>query len=166
MTFHPATTVFGVMAAVGLLAAALPAFADDAPTADAIIKALQSKADRGVTAAAPASAAAAANPDESALLQALKMKASRGLSVSEVEGEQLATVLPSKPKIDLEINFGLNSADVTETTRPVIMELGKALQSDNLKGATFVIAGHTDKSGSAAYNKRLSQRRAESIRNS
>ncbi len=65
------------MAAVGLLAAALPAFADDAPTADAIIKALQSKADRGVTAAAPASAAAAANPDESALLQALKMKASR-----------------------------------------------------------------------------------------
>ncbi len=43
-------------------------------------------------------------------------------------------------------------------------ELGKALSDANLKGSTFVVAGHTDAVGSEAYNQDLSERRADTIK--
>lgn len=157
------TAIFSLIAAVSVLGTAAPSLSEEAPSPEDIIKALQSKTDRGVP-ASDSPPAAASGIDENALISALKQKAARGLSVDEVESRQLATVLPSKPRIDLEINFDVNSADITESTRPVVTALGRALQNDDLKGATFVIAGHTDRSGSASYNKRLSQKRAESIK--
>ena len=42
--------------------------------------------------------------------------------------------------------------------------LGKALTSADLKGSTFVVAGHTDAAGSEGYNQDLSERRADSIK--
>ena len=42
--------------------------------------------------------------------------------------------------------------------------LGKALTNPDLKGSTFVVAGHTDAAGSDAYNQDLSERRADSIK--
>ena len=42
--------------------------------------------------------------------------------------------------------------------------LGKALSDPNLKGSTFVVAGHTDAAGSEGYNQDLSERRADSIK--
>ena len=42
--------------------------------------------------------------------------------------------------------------------------LGKALTNPDLKGSTFVVAGHTDAAGSEAYNQDLSERRADSIK--
>ena len=47
---------------------------------------------------------------------------------------------------------------------PEVQELGKALSDANLKGSTFVIAGHTDAIGTEAYNQGLSERRAETIK--
>lgn len=162
MSLQLKTTMFSIIAAASVLGSAAHTHAQTAPSPEDIIKALQATPDRGV-AAGPQSATDS-DSDEDALISALKQKAARGLSVDEVEGQQLAAVLPSKPRIDLEINFDVNSAEVTEETRPVVMALGRALQSDDLKGATFVIAGHTDRSGSANYNKVLSERRAESIK--
>ena len=43
-------------------------------------------------------------------------------------------------------------------------ELGGALIAPELKDALFAINGHTDASGSAAYNKTLSQKRADSVK--
>ena len=47
---------------------------------------------------------------------------------------------------------------------PSVQELGKALSNPSLKGSTFVVAGHTDAIGSAAYNQDLSERRADTIK--
>jgi outer membrane protein OmpA-like peptidoglycan-associated protein len=47
---------------------------------------------------------------------------------------------------------------------PQVTALGKALTSDELKGATFVVAGHTDAKGGDSYNQGLSERRAEAVR--
>ena len=45
-----------------------------------------------------------------------------------------------------------------------VQELGKALSSPDLKGSTFVVAGHTDAIGGEAYNQELSERRADTIK--
>ena len=38
------------------------------------------------------------------------------------------------------------------------------MSNADLKGSTFVVAGHTDAAGSEAYNQDLSERRADSIK--
>jgi outer membrane protein OmpA-like peptidoglycan-associated protein len=45
-----------------------------------------------------------------------------------------------------------------------VQALGQALSNANLKGSTFVVAGHTDAIGGEAYNQDLSERRAETIK--
>ena len=47
---------------------------------------------------------------------------------------------------------------------PSVQALGKALTNPDLKGSTFVVAGHTDAIGSETYNQDLSERRADSIK--
>ena len=42
--------------------------------------------------------------------------------------------------------------------------LGRALANPELKGSTFIVAGHTDAAGSDTYNQDLSERRADSIK--
>ena len=44
-----------------------------------------------------------------------------------------------------------------------VQALGRALTSPDLKGSTFVVAGHTDGAGGESYNQDLSERRADSI---
>ncbi|MFN5455270.1 OmpA family protein, partial [Bradyrhizobium sp.] len=43
-------------------------------------------------------------------------------------------------------------------------ELGKALSDPNLKGSTFMVAGHTDGIGSDGFNQDLSERRADTLK--
>jgi outer membrane protein OmpA-like peptidoglycan-associated protein len=45
-----------------------------------------------------------------------------------------------------------------------VQSLGKALSNANLRGSTFVVAGHTDAIGGEAYNQDLSERRADAIK--
>ncbi|MGC8030408.1 OmpA family protein, partial [Salmonella enterica] len=47
---------------------------------------------------------------------------------------------------------------------PSVQALGRALTSPELKGSTFVVAGHTDAAGGDSYNQDLSERRADSIK--
>ena len=42
--------------------------------------------------------------------------------------------------------------------------LGRALTNADLKGSTFVVAGHTDAAGGEGYNQDLSERRADAIK--
>jgi outer membrane protein OmpA-like peptidoglycan-associated protein len=80
------------------------------------------------------------------------------------EREEIAEIAADKPKIDLEIQFDYNSADISTTSMPSVQALGTALSNPKLKGATFIVAGHTDAIGSEAYNQDLSERRADSIK--
>jgi outer membrane protein OmpA-like peptidoglycan-associated protein len=99
---------------------------------------------------------------ETKLLQNVRGRATRSLSVTE--REEIATIAKDKPNIDLEITFNYNSADISAKSMPSVQALGRALTSPDLKGSTFVVAGHTDAAGSEAYNQDLSERRADSIK--
>jgi outer membrane protein OmpA-like peptidoglycan-associated protein len=68
--------------------------------------------------------------------------------------------------LDLEIPFEFNSDKLTDDGKDVLNTLGEALKSDELSGAkAIVLEGHTDAKGSAAYNKILSLKRAQSVKN-
>ena len=105
----------------------------------------------------PAAAAA-----EGRFLQSVRGRATRSLSVTE--REEIATIAKDKPNIDLEITFDYNSADISSKSLPSVQALGKALTNPDLKGSTFIVAGHTDAAGGEAYNQDLSERRADSIK--
>lgn len=67
--------------------------------------------------------------------------------------------------LDLEIQFDYNSHKLTQDGAEVLDQLGQALQSDELRSARrIVLEGHTDAKGSASYNRLLSLRRAQSVR--
>ncbi|QWG23810.1 OmpA family protein [Bradyrhizobium sediminis] len=104
----------------------------------------------------------AVSAEEGRFVQKIRGRPSRSLSVNE--REEIATLAKDKPKIDLEITFDYNSADISAKSLPSVQALGKALSNPDLKGSTFVVAGHTDAAGGEAYNQDLSERRADSIK--
>lgn len=69
-----------------------------------------------------------------------------------------------KPSIDLDVKFRLNSAELTKEAVRQLDELGGAMNSSDLTGVRFTIAGHTDATGSPAYNKVLSEERAAAVK--
>ncbi|HEY4204925.1 MAG TPA: OmpA family protein [Xanthobacteraceae bacterium] len=99
---------------------------------------------------------------ESRFVDSLRNRPTRSLSLGE--RQQITTIAKDKPKIDLEINFNYNSATISRAARPSVEALGKALSNPDLKGSTFLVAGHTDAIGSETYNQDLSERRADAIK--
>jgi outer membrane protein OmpA-like peptidoglycan-associated protein len=104
----------------------------------------------------------AATEAEGKFVQSLRNRPTRSLSMGE--REQIATIVKDKPKIDLEINFDYNSDQISVRSLPSVQILGRALANPELKGSTFIVAGHTDAAGSDPYNQDLSERRADSIK--
>jgi outer membrane protein OmpA-like peptidoglycan-associated protein len=104
-------------------------------------------------------------PDQAAeisFVDTLRNRKTRSLSLGE--REEIAQIASSKPKIDLEIRFDYDSAQISKSSVSAVQELGKALSDASLKGSTFVVAGHTDAIGSEPYNQDLSERRADTIK--
>lgn len=66
--------------------------------------------------------------------------------------------------ISLDIPFELNSDGLRSGAAAQLDQLAQALRSDALVVARLEIAGHTDSTGSAAYNQALSLHRANSVR--
>ena len=66
--------------------------------------------------------------------------------------------------IELDIPFRLNSDRLSSKATRQLNELAKAVKSRSLRDAVLEIAGHTDAAGKAAYNKKLSLRRAKTIK--
>jgi len=139
------------------------AIAGDNVTEDQIVRALaapKKPLTRGLSVTPQADPAATAA--EGKFVQTLRNRTTRSLSVSE--REEIATLAKDKPNIDLEITFDYNSADISAKSLPAVQALGKALSNPDLKGSTFIVAGHTDAAGSESYNQELSERRADSIK--
>jgi outer membrane protein OmpA-like peptidoglycan-associated protein len=88
----------------------------------------------------------------------------RGIVLNEPD----ATDSPKAAKrraVDLEVLFEFDSARLTNDGRDVLDALGGALASKELADIrSVVLEGHTDASGSAAYNESLSLMRAQSAR--
>jgi outer membrane protein OmpA-like peptidoglycan-associated protein len=100
--------------------------------------------------------------DERRFLQALLKKKPDAITIDE--RREITELVSQKPNIDLEVTFEYNSATVGSEAVPTLVALGRALTSSELKGAVFVIAGHTDAAGSDSYNQSLSERRAEAVK--
>ncbi len=130
-------------------------------SSDQILNALQPKPlTRGMSAGPQADPAVKAR--EISFINKLRNRKTRSLSLGE--REEILAITSDKPKIDLDIQFDYNSDKITTTSMPSVQALGKALSDANLKGSTFVVAGHTDAIGGEAYNQDLSERRADTIK--
>jgi outer membrane protein OmpA-like peptidoglycan-associated protein len=141
----------------------IQAVAGDDVTEDQIVRALapaNKPLTRGLSVGPQADPAAAASEDK--FVQTIRGRATRSLSVTE--REEIATIAKDKPNIDLEITFDYNSAAISAKSLPSVQALGRALTNPDLKGSTFIVAGHTDAAGGEAYNQDLSERRADSIK--
>ena len=143
------------------MTAGLALAGDSNVSADQIRNALQPKPlARGLSVGPQADPAVKAK--EMGFIATLRDRKSRSLSLGE--REEIAEIASTKPKIDLDIQFDYNSADIRTSSMPAVQELGKALSDASLKGSTFVVAGHTDAIGGEAYNQDLSERRADTIK--
>ncbi len=67
-------------------------------------------------------------------------------------------------RFGMMINFEYDSVKIVPQSLPMLDAVGEALQSEQAKNEVLVIEGHADASGPAAYNLRLSERRAEAIK--
>jgi len=81
-------------------------------------------------------------------------------------GNALATAnaAPVRPSLSLQIQFDFNSAKVRAESQQALSNLAQALRSPELLAANFAVEGHTDAKGRADYNQKLSQSRAEAVR--
>jgi outer membrane protein OmpA-like peptidoglycan-associated protein len=156
------TAVRAALAAgIALSLSAGLAFAADDATEDQILRALTPKRlTRSLSGPVPADTAKAA--EEAKFVNQIRNRATRSLSSGE--REQIASIAKEKPSIDLEITFDYNSATISQKALPAVTALGKALTNPDLKGTTFVLAGHTDAKGGDSYNQELSERRADSLK--
>jgi outer membrane protein OmpA-like peptidoglycan-associated protein len=66
--------------------------------------------------------------------------------------------------VAINIMFDFNSDRVTPQGAAILDNLGKALNSERLRGSRFLLEGHTDSKGSAEYNQALSERRAKAAK--
>ena len=70
----------------------------------------------------------------------------------------------TRRQLDLDIKFDFDSADLTSEGALQLDVAGRALNDPQLRGHTFMLAGHTDDRGDPEYNKILSLKRAQSAR--
>lgn len=90
---------------------------------------------------------------------------SRGIVLDPGAAKGIASAIPSRRAIDLEVLFEFDSARLTGDGRDVLDALGGALGSAELADVRRVtLEGHTDAKGSDAYNDSLSLLRAQSAR--
>jgi outer membrane protein OmpA-like peptidoglycan-associated protein len=161
-SFHRLTALKAITLGAALsMTAGLALAGDNNVSTDQILSALQPKPlTRGLSAGPQIDPSVKAK--EIGFVQTIRNRKTRSLSMGE--REEIAEIASTKPKIDLDIQFDYNSADISASSLPAVQSLGKALSNANLKGSTFVVAGHTDAIGGEAFNQGLSERRADSIK--
>ena len=71
---------------------------------------------------------------------------------------------PAPPSISMAIQFDFDSARLRPEGEAALDKLSAALKSPELASSRFLVEGHTDAKGAAAYNLRLSQSRADEVR--
>ncbi len=76
----------------------------------------------------------------------------------------VASAPEPRPSLSLLIQFDFDSARVRPVSQQALANLAAALQSKELQNSQFAIEGHTDAKGRADYNLRLSQQRADAVR--
>jgi outer membrane protein OmpA-like peptidoglycan-associated protein len=156
---HGTARYTALLAGLAMLGCASLAHAQSASETQ-IFEALKPKGvTRGLSIGAPAPAAVS---EESAFIDSLRSRAPR--TYSTLERNKLAEISSTQPSIDLDIPFDFNSTTVGPKAVSAVKSLGAALARPEMKGGTFLIAGHTDGKGSDEFNLKLSERRAEAVK--
>jgi outer membrane protein OmpA-like peptidoglycan-associated protein len=87
--------------------------------------------------------------------QERELRQIEGVDVTRVDEDEL------KVSVRNEVLFDFNSAALRSASRTSLREMADVFE--RYPDTTIVVEGHTDSTGSAAYNQRLSQRRAASV---
>ncbi len=116
----------------------------------------------------PAPSVQVSSSDEVALREALmaSMNASPDRTFSLRQIREYAQIRDLAPVIEVDaITFNTGSAVITSSQAEELAALGSAIRDviAEVPDAVFLIEGHTDTVGNAAYNLALSDRRAESV---
>lgn len=107
---------------------------------------------------------------ESAIIGALTPGLPPTPVLPEAKGTELSRNIGVKNKVAdragaaLHITFETNSAKLTNNAKQTLNVVGQALQSDKLQDFIFQIEGHADPRGQVDANFKLSELRAESVR--
>lgn len=125
-------------------------------------------------AAQTAEEAVPANQTTSAFVEALKpdpvkpqaaAPAPRTRGMGSTATAQSVAATASAPKsADLAVYFGFNSDRITGASIQRVDNLAAALKDPKLVDGRFTVVGHTDAVGTREFNQRLSQQRAEAVR--
>ena len=97
---------------------------------------------------------------------AIRLAPTKGLRPVNSSAKNLpAAIRPGdRPSVDLpSVTFNFGSFELTNDARQQLNELAKALAMPAFKNSRFIIGGHTDARGSEAFNKMLSEQRAEAV---
>ena len=164
-TQHLLFCLFGVMFLTNNAYAEVN-FGKQVPSADDVIKALN-----------PSDEGSSTTPEGADSEGTVKTAKSRGFGDAM---KKLNAPVKNKPKpftggkspapgatvaaLSMEIIFGYNSADLTDSAKEQLKPVGQALASGKLSNLNFVIEGHTDAIGGDSYNKTLSEQRAASVK--
>ena len=89
--------------------------------------------------------------------QERELRQIEGIDVTRTDEDEL------KVTVRNEILFDFDSAALRSSSRDELREMAEVF--NRYDDTTIVVAGHTDSTGSAAYNKRLSERRANAVSN-
>lgn len=90
-------------------------------------------------------------------------QATPGLVLDAPEAVPAAThwVLPEDQQVNMRVSFAFDSAAIAESEKPKLRQICSVIDEAGI--GLFRIVGHTDATGDAAYNQRLSVRRAEEV---
>jgi len=79
----------------------------------------------------------------------------------KVTNERIASLDDYEIKSSLTVNFAVGSAVLDEVAKTALDQL--AMEAGGLKGFLMEVTGYASSDGNSAYNKRLSQRRADTV---
>jgi outer membrane protein OmpA-like peptidoglycan-associated protein len=114
-------------------------------------------AKRGATVGVLAGGAAGAIVGAMMDMQERELRQIQGVNVTRTAPDELNVTVRN------EVLFDFNSAALRSASRSSLREMANVFEK--YPNTTIEVAGHTDSIGSAAYNQRLSERRAGSVAN-
>ena len=82
-------------------------------------------------------------------------------TIEKITADEIVKDLKEKGKSILYINFDTDKANINSDGKEVVEQISAALKKENTLAIT--IEGHTDNTGNAAHNKKLSKDRADAV---
>jgi len=70
---------------------------------------------------------------------------------------------PTEIRLTLEVHFDVDKADIRDVDKPNLEEASKIIKRYFSDGEVVMVEGHTDETGEADYNLKLSQQRANTV---